>query len=41
LLILYVSDLRILLGISLLLLRRFRSHVMAHTIGYASYHSGP
>jgi len=40
LLLLQIINLCILLGIRLLLLRRFRGHVMAHTIGCSSYHSG-
>jgi hypothetical protein len=41
LLILHVSDLRILLGVRLLLLCRFRGRVMASGIGYTAYRSGP
>jgi len=41
LLILCVSNLRILLVIGLLLLCRFIGYVMASGIGYAAYCSGP
>jgi hypothetical protein len=41
LLILHVSDLRILLSIRLLLFRRFCGRVVARSIGYAAYCSGP
>src|SRR6266581_2215302 len=41
LLLLHIIDLRVLLGICLLLLRRFRGPVMARCIGCSSYHSSP
>ena len=40
LLLLHIVNLCVLLGIHLLLLRRFRSHMMASGIGYAAYCSG-
>jgi hypothetical protein len=39
-LILHVSDLRVLLGIRLLLLCRFRSRMMAYCIGSTADHGG-